>query len=143
MLRVEPRLIETFVATGEVKLAFHHILDFGGGSEMASMATECAGAQDPGAFWTMHDHLFANQGSLFSASADTFVGFAGDLGLDQTAFGTCLNEGTYLDKIRNMDSIRRNLGIRRRPAFLINERQIEGGIPFDTFTSIIQQELGQ
>ncbi len=144
MLRVEPRLIDTYVASGEVKLAFLHILDHGGSSEQASMAAECAGAQDPWAFWAMHNHMFANQRALFSASPDTYVGFAGELGLDQAAFGTCLNDGTYLDKVRAMDAMRKNeLGIRRRPSFLINEQLVAGGIPFEAFTTIIQQELGQ
>ncbi len=143
MLRVEPRLIETFVATGEVKLAFLHILDHGGSSELASMSAECAGAQNPVAFWDMHDHMFANQRALFSATTDTYIGFAGDLGLDQAAFGACLNEETYLDKVRSMDDMRRSQGIRRRPSFLINDQVVAGGIPFEAFVTLIQTELGQ
>ena len=143
MLRVEPRLIETFVATGEVKLSFLHILDHGGSSELASMSAECAGAQNPMAFWSMHDHMFANQRALFGAMADTYIGFAGDSGLDQAAFGACLNEGTYLDKVRAMDEMRRSQGIRRRPSFFINEELVTGGIPFESFVSLIQAELGQ
>ncbi len=143
MLRVQPQLIDTFVASGEVKLAFLHLLDHGGSSELASMASECAGAQDPGAFWVMHTHLFANQRALFGATADTYIGFAGELGLDAAAFGTCLNEGTYLEKVQAMDAIGKSAGIRQRPSFLINDQLVAGGVPFDAFTTIIQAELGQ
>ncbi len=140
MLRVEPQLIETFVATGEVKLAFHHVLDHGAGSEMAAMAAECAGSQDPWMFWRMHNHMFTHQRALFRATADTYSEFADELGLDTVAFGSCMADRVYLDKVKAMDALRRDQGIRQRPSFWINERLVTGGISLATFATVIQQE---
>lgn len=142
MLRVEPLLIENYVAAGTVKLRFNHVLDHGGASERASAAAECAGQQDPYSFWTMHNHLFENISSLFSANVDTYVGYADSLGLDTDAFGSCMADPAVLDKIRAQHNYRTNeLNIRRRPAFLINDSIYQGGLPFDAFERAIADAM--
>lgn len=142
MLRTEPQLIENFVSAGQVRLAFHHNLDHGTRSEYASMATECAGEQEAGKFWQMHNLLFSRQGSLFGADKSDYDQFAGDLGLDGAAFAACMANDTYLDKVRDMDSERiSEWSIRRRPAFVINGRIYEGGIPYTAFEKAIQEAL--
>lgn len=139
MLRVEPRLKAEYVATGAVRLGFHHILDHGRSSEQAALAAECAGAQSPASFWTMHDLLFSRLRELSRADAARFAAYAGEIGLDQEAFGACMAEQRYADKVQAMEAQRRSeWGIRRRPSFLINGRLYEGGLPFEAFAQAIQ-----
>lgn len=138
-MRVEPRLKAEYVATGAVRLGFHHILDHGRSSEQAALAAECAGEQSPASFWAMHDLLFSRLRELSRADAAQFTAYAGEIGLDQEAFGACMVEQRYGDKIRAMDERRRSeWGVRRRPSFLINGRLYEGGLPFEAFAQAIQ-----
>ncbi len=139
MLRVEPRLKTEYVATGAVRLGFHHILDHGRSSEQAALAAECAGEQSPASFWTMHDLLFSRLRELSRADAARFAAYAGEIGLDQAAFGACMADQRYADKVQAMEAQRRSeWGVRRRPSFLINGRLYEGGLPFEAFAQAIQ-----
>ena len=99
MLRVEPLLIENYVAAGTVNLRFNHVLDHGGQRTGVVGGRVCRSA-DPYSFWIMHNHLFKNISSLFSANVDTYVGYADSVGLDTDAFGSCMADPTVLDKIR-------------------------------------------
>jgi len=61
---VERQLIEQYVATGQVRLEYHHFIvvdgNVGGNeSRHAAEASECANEQ--GRFWDYHAMLFANQ----------------------------------------------------------------------------------
>ena len=142
MLRVEPLLIENYVAAGTVNLRFNHVLDHGAASERASAAAECAGQQDPYSFWTMHNLLFENISSLFSAQVNNYIGYADSLGLDTDAFGSCMADPAVLDKIRALHDYRTHeLNIRRRPGFLINDSIYQGGLPFDAFERAIAEAM--
>lgn len=144
MLRVEPRLKDTYVTAGVVKLAYHPALDHGEDSVMASMAVECAGEQQAEHYWTMHDFLFGNLRSLRNADISRYSGFAGTVGLDQTAFEACMAEDRYRDKVRNLNTVRRSeWGARVRPSFMINGQLYAGGIPFTAFEQAIQDALAQ
>lgn len=125
-----------------MRLGFHHILDHGRASELASMATECAGDQSPAQYWHMHDLLFSSQGSLFRADNGTYDAFARQLGLNESAFSSCMTDETHLAKVQAMNEERiDSWAIRRRPSFLINGRVYAGGIPFGAFEVAIQEAL--
>ena len=58
-----PQLLDDYVATGRVRLEYHHFVVIGsddpdGESFRAAEAAECA--RDQGRFWEMHDLLVAN-----------------------------------------------------------------------------------
>ncbi len=143
MLRTEPRLKSEFVSSGQVRLGFHHVLDHGRASELASMAVECAGDQAPAQYWHMHDLLFGSQGKLFRADVSVYDDFADQIGLDGAAFGACMADDTHLAKVRVMNDERvTTWSIRRRPSFVVNGKVYAGGIPFDAFAVAIQEALG-
>lgn len=139
MLRVEPEIIRDYVDPGVVRLAFHHVLDHGDASRLAHRAVECAGAQDPLAFWRMHNLLFERQDALWQADAATVTAFAAEIGLGVDAFAACLDDATIVEKVERMDQARRDRGIRLRPSFEINERLIEGALPFPLFQQAFQE----
>lgn len=66
-------------------------------AQKAAEASECAAAQ--GAFWQMHDALYSlsEQGNL---SVDAMMNAAVQLGLDSNEFNSCLNAGTYADRVQ-------------------------------------------
>lgn len=142
MLRVEPEIIQNEVAAGEVQLVFWHVLDHGQ-SAQAHQSAECAGQQDPLAFWRMHDTLFERQGELWNLENATLVAIAGELGLDTASFESCLSDQSIIDKIARMDQERRAAGIRLRPSFDVNGQIIQGAIPYDSFAQLFDKLLVQ
>ena len=140
MLRVEPEIVQKYVAAGQVQLVFWHVLDHGQ-SAQAHQAAECAGQQSPIAFWQMHDTLFERQGELWNLENATLVAFAGELGLDTASFESCLSDQSVIDKIARMDQERRAAGIRLRPSFDVNGQIIQGAIPYDSFAQLFDRLL--
>ena len=140
MLRVEPEIVQKYVAAGQVQLILWHVLDHGQ-SAQAHQAAECAGQQSPIAFWQMHDTLFERQGELWNLENATLVAFAGELGLDTASFESCLSDQSVIDKIARMDQERRAAGIRLRPSFDVNGQTIQGAIPYDSFAQLFDRLL--
>ena len=140
MLRVEPEIVQNYVATGQVQLVFWHVLDHGQ-SALAHQSAECAGQQNPLAFWRMHDTLFARQGELWNLENATLVALAQELGLDGGAMQSCLADATIADKIARMDQQRKDAGIRLRPSFDVNGQIIQGAIPYESFAQLFDRLL--
>jgi protein-disulfide isomerase len=143
VLQVEPQLKANYVASGQVRLAFWYIADYGEPSLLAHKAAECAGRQEPLAFWQMHDLLFERQGQLWSASNDTVTQFATELSLDSEMFHRCLTDPAISEKITRMDQERRALGIRTRPSFDVNGELIQGAVPYQRFAQVLDEMLAQ
>jgi len=76
-----------------------------------------------------------------SASAQ-FKKYAGDLGLDQAKFDTCLDSGKYQTRISETSNEGTILGINGTPSFFINGKLLIGAQPFSMFKAIIDKELG-
>lgn len=108
-------------------------------SREVAEAAECAGEQ--GAFWKMHDLLYAKR-KEWMASKDIrtlITRYARDLKLDLTAFARCgLNPGIR-QRILGNDAIANRLAIRGTPTFFVNGRVIPGAIPFDVFQQVIAE----
>ncbi|MEZ4619124.1 MAG: thioredoxin domain-containing protein [Caldilineaceae bacterium] len=138
-MRVEPEIKKQFVAAGLVNLLFSHVLDHGTSSHMAHRAAECAGQQDPLAFWQLHDLLFERQGQLWNPTSELLVGWAGELGLDPTAMASCLEDPATAALVERIDQERRDRGIRLRPTFEINERLVEGAIAYERFVQVFAE----
>jgi len=141
VLQVEPEIKANFVANGLVSLAFTHVLDHGNSSRLAHRAAECAGRQDPLAFWQMHDVLFMRQGELWNTTTELLTGWGEELGLDRAAFTACIDDPVIAEDVESVDQDRRARGFRLRPSFEINEQRIEGAIPYQRFVQLFA-ELG-
>ena len=141
MLRVEPEILANYVAAGQVKLAFSHVLDHGDASQVAHHTAECAGAQSPLAFWQMHDLLFERQDQLWNADPATMVQFATELGLDGTALAACLADPAIVEKVERINQARQALGIRARPSFTVNDQLVQGGLAYPTFVKLLDELL--
>lgn len=140
MLGTEPAIRENYVKTGQLKLVFSPIVDYGDRSLQAHQAADCAAEQDK--FWALHDVLFERQNELSGSNIrETLKGMAAELGLDPQQFNTCLDEQRYADLVRSQNERRLQLGIRTRPTFDINQQFLVGAQPFEVFQKIIEPLL--
>jgi protein-disulfide isomerase len=102
----------------------------------AAEAGACANEQ--GKFWEIHDKMFANQQKL---GVEDLKGYAASLGLDAAVFGQCLDSGKYAEEWKKDLAEGTSYGVTGTPAFFINGRFLNGAVPLDKFTTIIDEEL--
>ncbi|MGB7947390.1 MAG: thioredoxin domain-containing protein [Candidatus Binatia bacterium] len=106
-------------------------------ARQAAEAARCAGEQ--GKFWIYHDALYANAPE---ASQEMLTSYAKEVGLDVNAFDHCLGSGKFKSAVQRdlMDGAQ--LGVTGTPTLFINGREISGKQPLETFTAILDEEVG-
>lgn len=119
---VLPQLEREYVTPGKLLVAFRHlpIDSLHPFARKAAVAAECAGEQ--GAFWRMHDRLFAAR--LDEAVISTI---ADELNLRGPRFTECLS-GDAGRKVERDVSEAKRMGINGTPALLIGESLPEGQV---------------
>lgn len=128
------------MSTGKVRFVYKHFAILGPESNRAAEASECAAEQ--GEFWAFHDLVFADQvANRTSLTDEALVDIAVEIGLDQTAFGDCLQSGRHRTQITQESLSVQSLGVRGTPAFLINGVFISGAQPFEVFQQVIDEQL--
>jgi len=136
--RVQPtieQLLDEY--EGQVKLVFRHFpLSFHASAQKAAEASECAGVQ--GKFWEMHDKMFDNQQSL---SVDSLKGYAKDLGLNTSKFNSCLDDGTYAQKVKDDMSEGSQLGVSGTPGTFVDGMLVSGARPYAYFQAVVDLAL--
>ena len=102
-------------------------------AEQAAEAAEAAGMQ--GAFWPMHDTLFAHQDALTTRD---LVDYAAALGLDARTVATALANGTYEPNVREdfMSGVRS--GVSGTPTFFINGVRYDGDYDLQSLGRAVQ-----
>ena len=103
-------------------------------AQSAAEAAEAAGMQ--GAFWPMHDALFANQQALTDRD---LVAYAAALGLDVDAVSSALANQTYEPNVRGdfMSGVRS--GVSGTPTFFINGVRHDGEYTLDALARAVQK----
>ncbi|MFT7622253.1 MAG: protein-disulfide isomerase/uncharacterized membrane protein [Myxococcota bacterium] len=89
----------------------------------AAFAAECAHRQ--GKFWEMGAVLFANQRRFSDSDLE---GYATELGLDVSAWKTCLADPTVARRIARDAMLARSIGAAGTPSAVINGVLFEGGM---------------
>jgi len=118
-------------------------------AQKAAEAGECADEQ--GQFWPYHDLIFANQTALnqqleaegLNGAVGTFKDYAGQLGLDTSAFNDCLDSGKYAQEIQKDYNDGVAAGVTGTPGFFINGQELIGAQPFAAFQQAIDAALQQ
>lgn len=148
MLETEPKLKETLVADGSVRLIYKHFpLPSHDRADDAAEASECAAQQDK--FWEMKELLFEKAAS-WGAAADlpaTFEQYASDLGLDTATFRQCYDSGGGRQRWQEDSALGQSAGVTGTPTFFIfnpstgQGTRIPGFVEYDQLAEIINQVL--
>ena len=101
----------------ELRFAFRHLPleDVHPHARHAAEAAEAAAAQ--GAFWEMHDALYAARGHLQDAD---LISHARGLGLDADRVAAELAAGAHAGRVQRDAASARALGVSSTPAFFVN-----------------------
>jgi protein-disulfide isomerase len=105
-------------------------------AQKAAEASLCA--NDQGKFWEMHDAMFKNQQQL---AVDALKAQATQLGLNAETFNTCLDSGKYQAKVAEDLQAGTAAGVSGTPALFINGRFINGAVPLEQITEVVDDEL--
>lgn len=143
--RVKPLLEANEVKAGKLQIVFYDF-PLGGGhkhSFVAARAARCAA--DQGRFWEYHDVLFGQQ-SRWSAKAATplaeFEEYAGELGLDPSAFEGCLKSDRYAEMVTANRLLGEALGVNATPTVIINNKRVSNPLDYEELSKQIAQEPG-
>jgi protein-disulfide isomerase len=125
---------------GEINFMFRHfpLNSIHPHAQKAAEASECANRQ--GKFWEYHDVLFANGDALAVANLKTY---AGQVGLDQGEFDSCLDNGEATAKVNADLKSATDAGGRGTPYFVVYNSDngktaaVSGAVPFANIESAI------
>lgn len=122
--QIYPLLDHAYIQAGTVKYFFR---DMPGRDHLNAMfkarVARCAGDQDK--FWEAHDALFKDQRPF---DASSLAAFAKNLGLDGTAFNSCISSDAYLDAINRSAMSAARMRIQGTPAFVIGTLSEDGTV---------------
>ncbi len=112
-------------------------LDMHPNARKASEAALCA--NEHGKFWEMHDLLFQEQSTL---GVPALKEKASRLGIDRTAFDTCLDSDRYAEQVEKDMQDGAAVGVTGTPALFINGAPLTGGaVPYEVLAKAIDEEL--
>jgi protein-disulfide isomerase len=136
--RVEPTLkqiMDTY--KDDVKLVWRNEpLSFHPNAMPAAKAAMAASKQ--GKFWPMHDLMFSHQTELSEAKYEEW---AKQIGLNVTKWKFDKDSPEVAELINKDNSYGQSVGADGTPSFFINGRFVSGAMPFDTFKSVIDDQI--
>ncbi|HSB47517.1 MAG TPA: thioredoxin domain-containing protein [Candidatus Bilamarchaeum sp.] len=145
-------LKEQYLDTGLVQLVYRDLpLSFHNAAEASAQAAACA--EDQGKGWEMHDKIFGVQanvstGLVFYAKSD-LKQWAGEIGVDQAEFDSCLDSGKYSLFVNESRDEALSLGFNATPSFAMGLRNgtnyvtLTGALPYGTFKATLDELLSQ
>lgn len=140
-LRVIPTLKQIEARyDGRVRFVWKHLPLVGIHTYAMGAAIAAEAARNQGKFWEYHDQLFANQERL---TPDDLRNYAKELGLDLARFDKDREDPDLKAKVQADMAEATSLGVRSTPTFFINGRLVSGAMPFETFATIIDNELAK
>jgi protein-disulfide isomerase len=136
--RLTPTIAEVEKKYGDkVRIVFRQYpLPFHQNAQKAAEASLCA--QDQGKFWEMHDAMFGNQAAL---GVDQLKAKAAELGMNADKFNKCVDSGEKAAAIQADQKAGSAAGVNGTPALFVNGRFINGAVPLDQITTVVDDEL--
>jgi protein-disulfide isomerase len=136
--RLTPTIAEVEKKYGDkVRVVFRQYpLPFHQNAQKAAEASLCA--LDQGKFWEMHDAMFANQSAL---GVDQLKAKAAELGMNAEKFNKCVDSGEKAAAIQVDQKAGAAAGVNGTPAMFVNGRFINGAVPIDQITTVVDDEL--
>ncbi len=152
---VKPFVVKEYINTGKVKMVYKDLVFLGPESFSAALAARCAAEQN--SFWTYHDALYEverdedlKDDNVFNGSAENsgnlkrelFIELAKKLNLDESKFISCFDSQKYKNLIeKEIEEAKQVLERTATPSFFINNRLIQGFLPFEGFRRYLDEEL--
>jgi len=121
----------------------HYPLNFHPNAMPAALASECAaeiGGND--SFWSFSDLVFTK-----GSDPSNYPAYISEIGLDATAFQSCLTSGKYEDKVNAQLAEGSNSGVRGTPGTIVynnktkESRYISGAQPYANIKAAIDEIL--
>jgi protein-disulfide isomerase len=141
----EPDVRAKLVNTGLVAFRYYDFpLPGFKNSWTAHLAASCA--EDQGKFWEMHDKLYASQeewnGLKTSDPLSVMSRYAGEMGLDVSAFRSCVTNQKPASLIlgNRAEGLRR--GVKGTPSIFAGKRMFFG-VPYDQFKAIVDSTIAE
>lgn len=144
-----PQLVNDYVKTGKVQFVFvdYPIAQLHPAAARSHEAANCAG--DQGKYWEMHVSLFNNP---IAKDESALIAQAKALGLDMSAFQTCLTSGRHAAAIQASVARMEQLGISGTPMTVIGltpapgqplkvVKYVYGAQPYSAFKEAIDSLL--
>ena len=128
---------------GKVKVAFKNFplpATMHPDAQAGAEAGACVAEQGADKFWKFHDITFKNQKSLDTASLEKY---AKEAGADTAKYGECVKAKKYVDLVNKDKEYGDKLGVKSTPTFFVNGQFIAGSLPIESFSEIIDEELGK
>jgi protein-disulfide isomerase len=121
---------------GRLRFAFRHmpLRELHPLAQKAAEASEAAAEQ--GAFWPMHDRLYAARGRL---SESELVGHAAALGLDAARVRAELDDGVHAERVDRDERSARAAGVQGTPAFFVNGALHEGAFDAGSLVAALEE----
>lgn len=132
----QQKLINDYVATGKVKFEFHAFpfldrklslksdgsVSSSGDGESIRAAEASLCAVDQNAFWRYHDTVYANHSGENEGaySESRLLDMADVIGLDRTAFASCLDADTHKGDVQSLYAESIQAGVVQTPSFAVN-----------------------
>jgi len=136
--RLKPELEQVKAKYGDkVRIVFRQFpLAMHQNAQKAAQAALCA--NDQGKFWQMHDAMFNDQAGL---TPDALKAKAKTIGLNEQTFAACLDGDKHSKEIQADMAAGQAAGVQGTPAMFVNGRFINGAVPVDQITHVIDEEL--
>jgi protein-disulfide isomerase len=135
--------LEPYLEDGTLRIEWRDLPMLGEESRTAALAGRAAAEQ--GAFWELHDEIYAEERDRNAGELDRepLVQMAGRLDLDTERFEASLDDPDHAGAVEADAQLARSLGIQGTPAFLINGQPLIGGQPTEVFVSAIEQAAAE
>ena len=149
----EPDVRKRLADAGTVSIRFYDFpLEQHRNSVLASLTAACAA--DQGKFWEMHDRIFARQDAWASRIGESdaaasrrasrvFAELAKEIGLDESAWSTCVEEQRHLDRIRANRQLGTQRQVRSTPTFVIGNQMHPGSLSYDALKKIVDEAMAR
>jgi len=104
----------------------------------AAEASLCVNDQGTDKFWKYHDLLFKSQDKLDTASLEAM---AKQAGADVAKFKACVEGKKFAQAVQDDMGYGEKVGVRSTPTFFVNGQIVNGAVPIEQFSEIIDEEL--
>ena len=139
--QTEPAIVAKYAATGKAKIVWHTLAFVGPESLLAGRAAWCA--QQRGKFWQYFAVLYEHQGGENTGTYNTarLERWAGDLGMDRSAFGDFLPPTHSLQGGEAARKAAQQAGVTATPTFLVNGQKATGALSVEQLSMMVEKGL--